>query len=402
MKRVLIVTQYFYPENFRSNDIAFDFARRGYKVDVLASIPNYPVGKYLEGYGVFRKRKEKVQGVNIYRVFQTPRGVKHSGRKLALNYCTYAFCGFFWALWFALFKKKYDAIVVHQTSPITQALPAMVLGKLRRVPIYTWVLDIWPDAMRSGGGVKNEKIISLINKFVQWVYRKSHKILISSEDFRELVNRDGDYNDKIIYFPNWCDDMLAMPIIGDTSSLPDGFKVMMAGNLGSAQDIRTVMQAVLLLKDREDINWVFVGDGSERAYIEEFIKTNNIKTVTLTGKRPFAEMPAYFQQADAMLLTLRAEFPHLRAVVPARLQSYMSAGKPVLGMIDGGSVRVINRSQCGICAVAADYESLAANVVYAYEHQEELRTMGERGRTYFEAHFTLQGCLDNLEKILTQ
>lgn len=400
--RILLVAQNFYPEFFKSNDIASELVARGYKVDVLTGIPNYPEGVFPKGYGVFQKRVDTYKGAKVYRAFQIPRGRKASGVRLAINYLSFAFTSTFWVLFFFVFKKRYDAIIIHQTSPVTQAWPGLLLGKLRRVPIYTWVLDIWPDAMRSGGGVKNEKIISLINKFVQCVYRKSHKILISSEDFRELVNRDGDYNDKIIYFPNWCDDMLAMPIIGDTSSLPNGFKVMMAGNLGSAQDIRTIMQAVLLLKDIEDINWVFVGDGSEKAYIEEFIKTNNIKTVTLTGKRPFAEMPAYFQQADAMLLTLRAEFPHLRAVVPARLQSYMSAGKPVLGMIDGGSVRVINRSQCGICAAAADYESLAANVVYAYEHQEELRTMGKRGRTYFEAHFTLQGCLDNLEKILTQ
>ncbi len=402
MKRILVVTQYFYPENFRSNDIAFELAKRGYHVDVLASIPNYPMGEYFEGYGVLKKRKEKINGVNIYRVFQTPRGRTHSGKKLALGYLTYAFCGFFWALWFALFKKKYDAIIVHQTSPITQALPALVLGLLTHAPVYTWVLDIWPDAMRSGGGVKNGTVISWVDKFVQWVYRKSYKILISSEDFRALINRKANYDKKIIYFPNWCDDMLKMPIVESVQSLPGKFKVMMAGNLGSAQDIRTVMKAVLALKHREEIRWVFVGDGSERVYIEEFVEQNDIKTVTLTGKRPFDEMPAYFSQANAMLLTLRAEFPHLKAVVPARLQSYMSAGKPILGMIDGGSVTIINKSQCGICAVAADYNALAANVLYAYEHQYELKTMGMNARSYYEKLFTKDGCLTNLETIINQ
>ena len=143
---------------------------------------------------------------------------------------------------------------MHQTSPITQALPAIVLGKIRRIPIYTWVLDIWPDAMRSGGGLKNEKIISIVDKFVQWVYRKSHRILISSEDFRDLVNRKTNYDDKIVYFPNWCADMQNMPIVDSKITLPNGFKVMMAGNLGSAQDIRTIMKSVLLLKERKDIH----------------------------------------------------------------------------------------------------------------------------------------------------
>lgn len=400
MKRVLIVTQYFYPENFRSNDIAFELAQRGYKVDVLASIPNYPAGVYYEGYGVFRKRKERIDNVTIYRVFQTPRGRKHSGIKLSLNYLTYAFFGIFWAIYIALFKKSYDAIIVHQTSPITQALPAIIVGKLTKVPVYTWVLDIWPDAMRSGGGVKNEKAIAVIDSFVQWVYRNSEKILISSEDFRYLVNRRANYDDKIIYFPNWCDDILKMAK-PEVPPLPEGFKVMMAGNLGSAQDIRTVMKAVLLLKEEPNIKWVFVGDGSEKAYIEEFVSENSLQEqVVLTGKRPFTEMPTYFSMADVMLLTLRAEFPHLKAVVPARLQSYISAGKPIVGMVDGGSVSIIQKSQCGISGPAGDYKQLAENVRYMYHHRKQLAQMGMSGRAFYSVNFTKEICIDNLEKII--
>ena len=401
MKRILLVTQYFYPESFKSNDIAFELSERGYKVDVLASIPNYPKGKYFDGYGVFHKRTEVVRGVNIYRVFQTPRGTIHSGVKLALNYLTYALFGSLWALWFALFKHKYDAIIVHQTSPITQAIPAVIVGRLTRVPVYTWVLDIWPDAMRSGGGIKNEKVISVIDKLTQWVYRKSDKILISSKDFRELVNRKADYNEKIIYFPNWCDDMKAMPLC-TIPTLPNGFKVMMAGNIGTAQDIKTVMNAVLMLKDNHDIQWVFVGDGSEKSYIENFVTTHQLTNVTLTGKRPFEEMPAYYQQADVMLLTLRAEYPHLKAVVPARLQSYMSAGKAIVGMVDGGSVAVVNDCECGLCANAGDYQSLANNIVQLSQDKERVDKMGENARRFYEENFTTDLCISHLEQIISR
>ena len=400
MKRILLVTQYFYPELFRSNDIAFELARRGYKVDVLASIPNYPKGKYFDGYGVFRKRKEVVNKVRIYRVFQTPRGKVHSGVKLALNYLTYAFFGSLWALCFAIFKRKYDAIVVHQTSPITQAIPAIIISRLTKTPVYTWVLDIWPDAMRSGGGIKNEKIIGVIDNLTQWVYRKSCKILISSKDFRELVNRKADYNDKIVYFPNWCDDMQAMSLC-EIPQLPQGFRIMMAGNIGTAQDIKTVMKAVLLLKDNQNIQWIFVGDGSEKVYIEEYVLSNNITNVTLTGKRPFSEMPSYFKEADVMLLTLRAEFPHLKAVVPARLQSYMSAGKPIVGMVNGGSVAVINESECGLCARAGDYQSLARNIEALSHDRERIIEMGENARKFYESNFTTEQCISNLEKIIS-
>lgn len=399
-KRILLVAQNFYPEFFKSNDIASELVERGYEVNVLTGIPNYPEGVFPKGYDVFKRRIDEYKGAKVYRAFQIPRGRKASGVRLAINYLSFVFTTTFWVLFFCVFKKRYDAIIIHQTSPITQAWPGLLLGTIKRIPIYTWVLDIWPDAMRSGGGIKNETVISWIDKFVQWVYRKSYKILISSEDFRALINRKANYDDKIIYFPNWCDDMLKMPIIESVPPLSGNFKVMMAGNLGRAQDIRTVMKAVLALKHREEIRWVFVGDGSERTYIEDFIAQNDIKTVTLTGKRPFEEMPIYYSQANAMLLTLRAKFPHLKAVVPARLQSYMSAGKPILGMGDGGSVTIINKCQCGICAAAADYNALAANVLYAYEHQDELKTMGTNSRFYYEKLFTKDGCLTNLEIII--
>lgn len=402
MKRILLVTQYFYPENFKSNDIAFELKKRGYDVTVLASIPNYPQGEYYNGYGIFKKRIEVINGVKVYRVYQSARGKKHSNIKLSLNYITYAFFSVFWALWLAIFKQKFDSIIIHQTSPITQALPAIIISKIRRIPIYIWVLDIWPDAMSSGGGIKNKRILSIIDGFVQWVYRNSEKILISSEGFEELVNRKADYSSKIVYFPNWCDDLFSMKKIY-ISPLPKGFRVMMAGNLGTAQDIKNVMKTVLLLKENKNIQWIFVGDGSERSYMENFVKENNLNDiVTLTGKRPFEEMPSYFSQADVMLLTLRAEFPHLRAVVPARLQSYMSAGKPIAGMIDGGGAAVIEKSKCGLCASAGDYHQLAKNIKWMSENLSDIVKMGQSGRLYFESEFEKEYCINRLENIINK
>lgn len=398
-KRVLIIAQNFYPEFFKSNDIASELVARGYKVDVLTGIPNYPEGVFPKGYSVIKKRIDTYKGAKVYRAFQIPRGRKATGVRLAINYLSFTFTSTIWILFYFFFKKRYDAIIIHQTSPVTQAWPGILLGKIKRIPIYTWVLDIWPDAMQSGGGINNKIIIGIIDAFTQWMYRSSRYILVSSKDFRELVNRRADYDDKIIYFPNWCDDMKAMPLL-EIPSLPQGFRVMMAGNIGSAQDIKTVMKAVLLLKDNQHIQWIFVGDGSEKAYIEEFIASNNITNVTLTGKRPFGEMPAYFKEADVMLLTLRAKFPHLQAVVPARLQSYMSAGKPIVGMVDGGSVAVVNECECGLCAKAGDFQSLANNIVELSSDKEGLARMGDNARRFYESHFTTNLCIDNLEQII--
>ncbi len=397
--KILLVTQYFHPENFKSNDIAFELRKRGHQVDVLAGIPNYPEGKYYKGYGILKKRKEIIDGVRIYRAFQTPRGKNANGIKLSLNYLTYAITATVWC--FFLSFKKYDCTIVHEPSPITQALPAVLLSKLRKIPFYIWVLDIWPDAMSSGGGIRNKRILKIMTSFVQWVYNHATKILISSKDFESLILKQGNYKEKLVYFPNWSEDILSMPV-KEIPVLPDGFKIMMAGNLGSAQTIKAVMEAARLSKDNREIKWIFVGDGSERAYIEEFREKHHLEeTVYLMGRYPFEYMRAFYEASDAMLLTLRANFPHLKAVVPARLQSYMSAGKPILGMVNGGSVNIINEAHCGYTVPAEDYEAFYKLIIEkVLPNKESLKTMGFNGRKYFENNFTKDLCISNLESII--
>lgn len=401
-KRFLLVTQYFYPENFKSNDIAFELASRGYKVDALVSIPNYPEGKYYKGYNLIKKRFEKYKNVNIYRCFQTPRGRKAKSFFLALNYLSYLVSASIWALFFALFKK-YDGIIVHATSPITQAIPAIIVKKVQRIPLYTWVLDIWPDAMTSGGGIKNKSILSFMNNMVKWIYSNSDKILISSKGFEDLiVKQDSKFKEKITYFPNWTEDVIINNEI-KIPLLPDGFKILMAGNLGKAQNIRELMKAILLFKDYTELKWIFIGDGSEKNYIDNFLKENNLENTVFTyGRYPSEYMGGFFNQADALLITLRAEFPHLRAVIPARLQSYMAAGKPILGMADGGVNEIIKEADCGYCVNANDYKAfyniIKTNIL---SNKNTLAIKGKNGRKYYEKHFTKKYCIDNLEKILT-
>ena len=197
--RILLVTQYFFPENFKSSDIAFELAKRGHEVDALVGIPNYPEGKYYKGYGIFKKRREVVNGVHIYRAFQTPRG--KGGWRLPVNYLTYVISGCIDVL-FLFAWKKYDCVICHETSPIFQAYPGILLSRLRKIPFYMWVLDIWPDAMRSGGGIKNEKLIGWADRRVNRIYESCTKILISSRRFTESIMPKGDFADKIEFFPS--------------------------------------------------------------------------------------------------------------------------------------------------------------------------------------------------------
>lgn len=398
--RILLVTQYFYPEVFKSNDLAFELAKRGHHVDALVGIPNYPEGKYFKGYGIFKKRHEVINGVNVYRVFQTPRG--KGGWRLPVNYFSFVIFGCLRVLFQFAWKKKYDCIIGHEPSPIFQAYPALLLRKLRKTPFYYWIMDLWPDAMKSGGGVKNEKVLNYVDKMVKGIYKRTDKILITSERFREPIAAKGDLADKIIYFPNWSDDILQMDESYVIPQLPEGFKIMIAGNLGKSQNLEAVTEVMLGLKDISEVKWVFVGGGSRKEWLENFIKENGLgdKAVCL-GQYPFKAMPAFYKQADAMLVTLRAGFPHLEAVVPARLQSYMSASRPVLAMIGCGGADIIEDSKCGYAVPAGDSEALIQVIKEkVLKDRAGFEQMGKNGRDYYMKNYRLVDCIDNLESII--
>lgn len=401
--RILILTQYYYPETFKSTDIGEVLAKRGHHVDVLCGIPNYPEGRYFKGYGLVIKRHEVVNGVNIYRCFQSPRGGKASPVGLSLNYISFVLSAIVWVLFFFAWRKKYDAIITHEPSPITQIIPAIVLGKIRRIPVYSWILDIWPDSMISSVGEKKGKYVKpILTRITEWIYKNSHAIMVSSKGMMDLVNRNRDYSVKLVYFPNWCDDIQAMPVDGDMK-LPDGFKIMMAGNLNDGIGVDALVALAEKLSDIKDLWIVLVGGGTREEYLREQFKEKGIKNVIMTGRLPFSKMPALYKQADAMLITLKeTNLPHLRATVPLRMQSYMSAGKPILGMVDGSAQDVINASGSGYCASAGDVEDLARYIKEeVVKDTDSFKQKGIAARKFYEMYYQKEHCISNLEYYMT-
>ncbi len=397
--KILLVTQYFYPENFKSNDIAFELQRKGYTVTVLTGIPNYPSGKFFQGYGLFKKRKQTIQGVRIIRSWLISRG-HCSGFRLALNYFSWAFFASWKALWLGIWYK-YDAIIVHEPSPITQGIPAIIVKKIQKIPLYFWVLDIWPESLISAGGVHNKLVLSFFNGIVKYVYKNADKLLISSRKFKDSIIKKGNFIEKLIYFPNWAEDVFKNSTAYPIPALPDGFKVMFAGNIGEAQDFEHIMQAILLLKEKQDIQFIFIGDGRKRPWIEEFIKKHNLtKTVHILGRFPLEAMPAFFEQADAMLLALKDE-SIFNLTVPAKLQAYMAAGKPVIAMLNGEGAEIIKEAACGLVVNAGDYTDLAKNILLLKTiPTTQKKQMGEKGKQYCSQYFNKQICIDHLIEIL--
>ena len=401
--RVLIITQYIYPENFKSNDLAFELAKRGHHIDVLTGIPNYPEGVYFKGYGVFKKRIEHKDGVNFYRCIQTPRGRKASGLGLACNYMSFVFFATLWVFFYFAWRKRYDAIITHEPSPITQLIPAVILGKIRRTPVYSWIMDIWPDSVSSSVS-RNiyKKIEPILTWLTELTYQGSHKILITSKSFEELICRHHDYKDKIIYFPNWSNDMSCSTVAYNIPDLPKGFIIMTAGNLGEAQNLDAVGECIKLLKDNTEIKWVFVGDGSWKKWLDDFIDANDLSECAYTlGSYPLTAMPSFFEKANAMLVTLRGGYSFLDATVPARLQSYMSSGRPILAMLGKGGADLITESDCGYAVAPGDYEALAEVInKNVLTNKAAFEQKGKNGRKFYEQSFMLDDCITNLEQIL--
>lgn len=404
MKRILVVTQYIYPENFKSNDLVFELAHRGYFVDVLTGIPNYPEGVYYKEYGLFKKRIEVKDGVTFYRCFQSPRGRKASGIGLAFNYITFAIFATLWVFLFFVWRKRYNAIIVHEPSPITQLIPACILGILRKTPVYSWIMDIWPDAMKSSVSSKVYNLISPVLSWVtEWTYKHSDKILISSKGFKQLICRKFDYSNKIIYFPNWSVDMSKEDTNFHLPQLPEGFRIMVAGNLGEAQDLESIGECMKLLRNYTNVKWIFVGDGSKKEWLDTFICENYLQEIAYTmGRYPGTAMPTFFKEADAMLVTLKGGYVDLDMTVPARVQSYMSAGKPILGMIGQGTIDLIIECDCGYAVNPSDYNALCDVIVKkVLPNIEQFKQKGINARKMYERQFTLDKCIDHLEEIIS-
>lgn len=413
-KRILFVCQYFYPEVFRGNDIAFHWAEEGHEVHVVTGVPNYPDGVFHKGYGVFKKRQETIKGVHVTHLPIVPRG-NDSKIMLMLNYFSYFIVACMYVLWkvfadsfkgFLGFKKsfEFDFVFCQQLSPVMMSLPAVLYKKLKKVLLYTWVLDLWPESLSAAGGISNKHILGFFDWFVKKEYKWSDKILTSSKSFDQSIRTYGDYKGKIVYYPQWSDGSPSTPFLPPNYSLPEilsGFKVMFAGAVGEAQGMECNMQATLLTKERKDIKWVIVGDGRRLPWVQQFVKEHGVEETVLTlGRYPSETMPLFFEKADVMLVSL-TDSPLFNLYAPAKISSYMASGRPIIACLNGEGAEVVKAAECGWLVAAGDAEGLAKLVIrLADENKETLNAKGACGLKFYKENFDKEKCLSNLDDIV--
>ena len=397
--QLLVVTQYFWPENFRVNELVLDLCKRGHQVTVLTGLPNYPEGRVFSEYRMNPSSFSDFNGAKIVRVPVLGRG--RTRLTLFLNYLSFAVSASFLGAW-RLRSYKCDAVFVYEPSPISVGVPAAFLRKIKRVPVALWVLDLWPDTLKAVGIVKSEWILSLVGLLVRWVYDRSDLILAQSKSFIVHIKRYSSNAARVEYFPAWVDDVFLVerncPPAPEVAEAPGVFTVLFAGNLGEAQDFPAILDAAEILSLRVDIRWVLVGDGRMGEWIAQEIKARNLTNkLIMVGRHELDRMPAFFAHADALLVSLKKN-PIFEMTIPGKLQAYLGSGLPIVAMLDGEGADLIRESGAGLVSPSGEANLLAANVErLAAMSVRERAVMGKKGQSFSKSQFDREMLVGRLE-----
>lgn len=396
-KHILVVSQYFYPETFRINDMCQEWVRRGYKVTVVTGIPNYPMGKTYKGYGLTKKRHEFWNGVEIYRLPLIPRGSSAIG--MLLNYLSFMISGMIAG---KLQRRiKADCVFSFEVSPMTQVRVGISFARRLKVPHYLYVQDLWPENVITVTGITNKLIIRPIDRMVDCIYKRTDEIFATSPSFVDAIcNRKVPVDRrKVHYWPQYAENYYR-PLEKELAKqeavkygIPndDRFKIVFTGNIGTAQGLHILPKTAELLRDR-NIIFVMVGDGR---YLEGFnaeVAMRNVEDMFVMIPRQKPEViPMLLSACDVAFLSF-AEDDLWTKTIPAKLQSYMACGMPIIAAAKGETKRVIDEAQCGICCMIGDATELSIEIEKM--RISDLELMKKKSREYFSLHFEKKVLMD--------
>lgn len=383
--KVLVLSQYFWPESFRITEVVQTLRRIGCDVSVLTGQPNYPEGTTFPGYRWLGWGAQRhPSGFDIFRVPQLPRG-RGSGVRLALNYLSFIIAACTFGGW-QLRGKRVDVVFVYAPSPILQSIAGIVLARFKRAVVVTWVQDLWPESLEVTGFIRSRQALSAMRRVVRWIYRKNELLLAQSRSFVEAI-RPLAGNTPVLYHPNSGELSYDAPPLSPPLHLEVGFNVVFAGNLGTVQALETVLDAAALLLDVPAVRIVLVGSGSRSEWLQSQVKSRGLHNVQLPGRFPSEAMPSILAQASVLLVSL-ARSPALSQTVPAKVQAYLAAAKPVIASMDGEGAQVVREAGAGIACPAEDSNALANAIrTLSGSSPEALRAYGTSARRYYDLHF---------------
>ena len=447
--KLLVISQYFYPEQFRVSDVCFKLAEMGHEVTILTGLPNYPAGDIFEGYDWESLNDnnidchdeklhgstaviEYIKGVRVIRCKISPR--KSGKIKLAKNYFSFAYNASKVALDISKVTKNdssfdkssnytnnsynFDKILVFQYSPVTMAIPGIILNRKLKIPLILYCFDLWPESIVSAGLPNRGLIYSAIMVLSKWIYKKADILLVSSQNFEKYFNNKLDIFDNIHYLPIYAEDIFSsnanFKASSDTGSISkqssvlksnsdsNDINLVFAGNIGEMQSIDTIVKAAMEIHELNisnhplpKIHFHIVGDGSALEKNINLANDYGLKSITFHGRHPLEDMPKFYNMADAFLVTLKND-EFISYTLPGKIQSYMAYGKPIIGSINGEAAIVINESKCGLCCNAEDYKELAKIILKFAEEKENRQKYGDCSSAYYKANFSSESFFTNL------
>jgi colanic acid biosynthesis glycosyl transferase WcaI len=399
--KILIVSQYFWPENFRINDLTQELVQRGNSVTVLTGIPNYPAGTVFEEY---RKTPEAFENYSGARVFRVPMIARGNGAvRMFLNYLSFVVGACLYGPW-RLRGQQMDVIFVFEPSPVTVGLPAILLGRIKRAPVVFWALDLWPETLAAIGVVRSPMVLGWVGHLVRFIYERCTLVLGQSRGFLPKIAKYCSDAKKIRYFPSWAEEIFNEADLVRAPDVPvqqGVFNVLFAGNIGEAQDLPAVLNAAESLKNSAAIRWLIVGDGRRSDWLLEEVARRGLQSrVLLLGRFPVERMPSFYAHADALLVSLKKD-PVFSLTIPGKVQSYLMAGVPILGMLDGEGAQVITDSNAGLVCAAGNSEGLASAVLEMFAMSvDQRKQLGMNGRVFAQKEFGRGLLMDQLEVLL--
>ncbi len=398
---ILIVSQYFWPENFRINDLAQELASRGHSVVVLTGVPNYPSGRVFEKYVENPDYFSLYGQVDVVRVPNTPRGT--GSLSLLSNYISFSLLACVLGPW-KLRGRKFDVVFTCQLSPVSIGLPGALMAWIKNAPMAMWILDLWPDTLKAIGVIKSPRLLTCVGKLVQFIYRRCDLIFAQSKSFIPKIKLLAKSQVPVVYLPSWAEMVFKSHEVKPALEVPtkEGiFNLMFAGNIGEAQDFECILSAAELLKVNKNIRWLIVGDGRMSSWVQAQIKQRGlVDNFLLLGRFPVERMPEFFVHADAMLVTL-ADQEIFSMTIPGKLQSYLAFGVPIVAALNGEGAEVIRQADAGLTCPAGNALALADIVLQMSKLSlTQRRSMGENGLRFSEREFDRSMLIDLVEKQL--
>ena len=397
-KHILVITQYFYPEEFRINDMCAEWVKRGYEVTVITGYPNYPQGEYYDGYGWFKHQKQIWRGVKIIRLPLMAR--KQGSVRLALNYLSFVVSGFIWA---HTTKIKADYVFTFEVSPMTQALLGVWYSKRRMIPNYLYVQDLWPENVEIVTGIHSPLVLKPIGKMVDYIYKRCDVIFATSPSFvKEIQKRVKKNKDKVKYLPQYAEEFYKPVERKPVPEIPndDSFKIIFTGNIGKAQGLDILPKAARLLKGKENVKFVIVGDGRDKDNFLKQISDNGVQDMfIMIDRQPPKRIPELLAACDAAFISFMPD-PLFEKTIPAKLQSYMACGMPIIASANGETKRIIEKAECGSCSDIGDVDGLIDSIKRMLSDSKTDK-MKMNSNLYYDNKFEKTRIMDNLKSFFS-